>query len=225
MQSIDLLRCKKCGELRVVYYLKIAGIHAILKVICPNCHNKRPLRLPLNMRDHWISSVIDQIYRCARCGQPLSDPVKITRQGRWVVLHLECPIHGFRDSKRFILDTLYPIVQHGHQGPMGARGPSSFGPPQGVYPPPPPPPGAPPPPPPPAVGAPSPSLGDPRYRPPYFPPPPPPPGAPPPPPPVSSSTRVDKVTFCPECGATLQPGAIFCVQCGAEINEEEYDEG
>ncbi len=205
MQAVESLRCKKCGELCVVYYLRIAGARAIIKMVCPTCHRKKPLRLPIETRDQWIGAVTEQIYRCAMCGQSISEPVKVSRQGRWVVLHLECPVHGLRESKRHILDTLYPVIQNIHQRPMGAMQPPTFGPPQDAYPPPPPPP--------PPAGT---QI------------PPPPPTSIPPPPigvsPYSNVPAAGKVTFCPDCGATLQPGALFCVQCGAEINEDAYDE-
>jgi len=213
LQFLDSLRCPRCGELRVVYYLKIGGRHAILKAMCPNDRSKKAFRLPLEARDQWIGVVTDQIYRCARCGQPISNPVKISRSGRWIVLYLECPIHGLKDPKRHILDIIYPMVQILHQNPSNAPGaPPTFRPPPS---------GAP------SVPSPPPPSDTPHTLPPPPPPPPPPPSAhvvPSPPYNMPYQTDSSEVIFCSDCGAALQPGALFCVVCGAEINKDEYDD-
>ncbi|MFX1295680.1 MAG: hypothetical protein ACFFD2_12615, partial [Promethearchaeota archaeon] len=141
--GVDPFRCRRCGESRVVYYIKLSKRNAILKVACPKCRRKKPLTLPLNTRDQWIGKCVEQIYRCTLCGQQIQDPARIIRTGRWIVLHMECPQHGLKDSKRHILDTLYPVIQNLHQNPTA---PPTFN----ITRPPPPPPGAgyPPPPPP-----------------------------------------------------------------------------
>ncbi len=239
--SNDPLRCTKCGEMMVVYYFKLAGVNAVLKVGCPRDKIRKPLRLPMNTRDQWIRQVAESIYRCLICGQPIRDPANVGRSGRWIVLTLVCPTHGTREAQRHILDTLYPIIQNLHQNPNAdITAPSTLNPPMGAYPPPPPSPNYPspnypsPPPPPYGQPPPPPPYGRPPPPPPYGRPPPPPPYGqpppgmyPPPPPPaptVNAPPVPEKLVFCSDCGAALQPGALFCVACGREIiDDEKYD--
>ncbi|TFG05260.1 MAG: zinc ribbon domain-containing protein [Promethearchaeota archaeon] len=147
MMGEDPLLCSRCGQYRVVFYVKVAGIYAALKTVCPNDKSKKVVRLGVAERDKWIRSVTENIYRCTICGQPIPHPIKITRDGRWIVLHLECPTHGLKDAKRYILDTIYPIIENLHQNPYNVAAPSTFGSPSSAYQAPPPV-GSPPPPPP-----------------------------------------------------------------------------
>jgi len=129
------LECSRCGSLRVVYYIKIGGPTAVLKAMCPNDGSKKAFRIPLASRDQWIGEVTDQIYRCAHCGQRLDTPVRVGREGRWIILYLECSVHGLKDGKRYILDTIYPVIENLHQNRMYGA-PPTFAPPPGVQPPP-----------------------------------------------------------------------------------------
>lgn len=204
------LQCPRCGQDRVVFYVKVKGPYAILKTVCPNDRSKKAIRFPLNTRDQWIRQLAENIYRCSICGQTLQGPAKVSRDGRWIVLYMECPTHGLRDSKRYIIDSIYPAIESFHN-PMGAqRGPPTFGPPSPAYPPLPPPGAAYPPPPPNTAPLPPPPH--------TMAPPPPPPDAFTPPP---SQNAVADLQFCPDCGGKITPGALFCTQCGSAI-EEDY---
>lgn len=194
-QGSNALICPKCGGERVVYYVMIKGRWAVLKVVCPNDHNRLSIRLPLELRDQWLGQVANQIYRCTICGLQVPNPIRIVREGRWMILFVKCPSHGLRDHKRYIIDTIYPLIQNLHQGSeVGGAPPPTFVPP-----------------PPPSIFSRVSSSTSP-------PPPPPPPETIPPPPPPDS----DKMKFCNECGSAIQPGALFCVNCGKEIEEDEF---
>ncbi len=198
------MQCARCGQDRVILYIKVKGPYAILKAICPNDRSKAAIRLPIGSRDQWIHMVADNIYRCAICGQPLQGPAKIGREGRWIVLYMECPTHGLKSSKRHVIDTIYPAIETIHNNPMGAMsGPATFSPPGNGYPPPPPPPSM--------ANAPPPDMT-----------------VPPPPPPdafvaPAPQTPSGGLQFCPDCGARIQPGALFCTACGTAI-EDDYDQ-
>jgi hypothetical protein len=202
-QELNSLQCRRCGGERVPYYIIIKGPYAILKVMCPNDHTREAIRLSLEARDQWIGQVADNIYKCSYCGQRIANPARIIRDGRWMVLIMECPTHGLKEPKRYIIDTLYPIIQNLHQN-VGGPLPPTFAPP--------PPsdmynrvssPNSPPPPPP-GFGPPPPGFGP-----------------PPPPPPtnVAPPANPGKASFCNECGAAIAPGALFCTNCGREIDE------
>ncbi|MHA1265428.1 MAG: zinc ribbon domain-containing protein [Candidatus Helarchaeota archaeon] len=194
--SYDALQCPRCGQDRVVFYIKLKGIYAVLKTICPNDKSKKAVRLTLADQDQWIGRVAENVYRCVICGQPIPEPIRITRDGRWIILHLECPTHGLKESRRYILDTIYPLIENLHQNPMSA-----------------------------VASAPSFVANTPTYTPPppppanaqYAPPPPPPAAFTPPAGPPSQGT----LQFCPDCGAKITPGALFCTNCGAAI-EDDY---
>jgi hypothetical protein len=192
------LLCRKCGGERVPYYVVIKGPFAILKVMCPNDHTREAIRLSLEHRDQWIGQVADNIYRCAICGERIPTPSRIVREGRWMVLIMECPTHGLKEAKRYIIDTLYPVIQNLHQN-VGGPLPPTFTPP----------------PPSDMYGR----VSSPNA--PASPPPPPNFGPPPPPPPANAvpPATSGKVAYCNECGAALAPGALFCVNCGKEIEE------
>ena len=195
----NFLQCGRCGQPRVVFYLKVKGYIAILKAICPNDHTKKAIRLPVESRDQWIGPVAENMYRCTVCGQRC-EPAKIGREGRWIILFMECPTHGMRDARRHVIDTIYPAIEAMHNNPVGAMAPVTFAPPAGNYPPPPPPP----------------ASISPGAAPAYLPPP---PDAFTPPP---DQTQPNK-TFCPDCGEKLKPGALFCTSCGMAL-DDNYDE-
>ncbi len=196
-QNLNSLQCRKCGGERVPYYIIIKGPYAILKVMCPNDHTREAIRLSLEMRDQWIGQVADNIYRCAICGVRIPNPTRIVRDGRWMVLIMECPTHGLKEAKRYIIDTIYPVIQNFHQN-LGGPLPPTFAPPP-------------------------PSDMYNRISSPSSPPPPPPPpgfGTPPPPPAnLAPPANPGKASFCNECGAAIAAGALFCVNCGREIDE------
>ena len=202
-QESNTIQCPRCGSERVVYYIMIKGPFAILKVACPNDQIRQVIRLPLDARDQWMGQVADQIFRCTICGAHVPNPAKIVRSGRWMVLFIECPSHGLKDPKRYILDTVYPMIQNLHQNMgYGGAAPPTFTPPPAT------------------------DMFN-RVSSPKSPPPPPPPGFGPPPPPSQlqgtskPSSDAGKVKFCNECGSTIQAGAIFCVNCGKEIEEDQ----
>ena len=198
-QESNTLNCRKCGGERVPYYIIIKGPFAILKVMCPNDHTREAIRLSLESRDQWIGQVADTIFRCCICGVRIPNPSKIVRDGRWMVLIMECPTHGLREAKRYIIDTIYPVIQNLHQN-LGGPLPPTFVPP-----------------PPPDMYN---RISSPNAP---MPPPPPPPGfGPPPPPPPANAVppaNSGKAIFCNECGAAIAPGALFCTSCGKEIDE------
>ncbi|MHC1591372.1 MAG: hypothetical protein ACXQS8_04760 [Candidatus Helarchaeales archaeon] len=88
------LRCRKCGEPAIVYYLRYIPNREItvLKIRCPK-HGQRVVKLPSKFANEWLPLIKNHIFRCYKCGAPATF-FQSRRSGIWRIFRLSCPKHG-----------------------------------------------------------------------------------------------------------------------------------
>ena len=95
---VHSIECPRCGIERIPYYIRENYEEAVVKVKCPRCKVRQVIYLPLSDKEQWIERIKDLFYRCAHCEKPIKESSEESRSGNWIILYLECPIHGRKAS-------------------------------------------------------------------------------------------------------------------------------
>jgi len=105
-------KCGICGMPVTAYKVKIDGMSAKVKAVCPRRH-KWEFWLPLSQQPEWIGVLTSHIFRCKKCSTQLLYPEKTSFHGGYAEFKLRCPACG--SSHRSVTMPLYNAVEDARQ--------------------------------------------------------------------------------------------------------------
>jgi len=105
--------CGKCGMELTAYKVKVKGLSAKVKAICPSKH-KWEFLLPMPQQAEWIDALAKHIFRCKKCGAELLYPEKLGHdEDGYITYKLRCPACG--SDHRYVKMILQNAVEDARQ--------------------------------------------------------------------------------------------------------------
>lgn len=108
----ERFKCGVCMVPATAYKVKIKGLSAKVKAVCPRRH-KWEFWLPLSQQAEWIGALTSHMFRCKKCSTQLLYPEKLRFHEGYAQYKLRCPTCG--SSHRSVTMPLYNAVEDARQ--------------------------------------------------------------------------------------------------------------
>jgi len=107
---VNMFTCSGCGSILTTYLIKSVKDQILVKQKCPN-HLEKVLKIPLRLKDQYISHFRDTVFRCYKCGQEAMVD-RVILSGPWTLIKLSCPTHGNKIPTHKIWSSIFHEISN-----------------------------------------------------------------------------------------------------------------